>query len=73
MWHNDKKVLMTFASNHSQNSWAQIEGVGWRKIKTGATDGVTNLYIMMCVAKANNRMVNVHIDTDNLIDIAYLK
>lgn len=73
MWHYDKKILMTYTSHHSQNCWANIDTVGLRKIKPGSTDGVTNLYIMMCAAKANDRPVNVHIDTDNEIDIAYLK
>lgn len=73
MWHNNKKVLMTYASHHSQNCWANIDTIGWRKIKSAATDGVTNLYFMMCAAKANERLVNVHIDNDNQIDIAYLK
>ena len=31
MWHNNKQVVATFASHHSQNAWANISGVGWLK------------------------------------------
>ena len=71
MWHNNKLVLQTFASHHGQNAWANIEGLGWKKIKPNAADGVTNLFILMNAAKANGRRVNVHLDADQ-IDIAYM-
>lgn len=71
MWQNNLGVQMTFGSHHSQNCWVLLAGVGWKKIKPNATDGVTNLYIMMNTAKANNRPVNVFLDADE-ITIAYL-
>lgn len=71
MWQNNKLVQQTFASIDSQNCWALLAGLGWKKIKTKSTDGVTNLYIMMNAAKANNRPVNVFLDGDQ-ISIAYL-
>ena len=72
-WQNDKNVITTFSSSHSQNAWANIESVGWRKIKPNSTDGTTNVYAMLAAAKANNRKVNVDIDTANEITTAYLK
>ncbi|GIZ52835.1 hypothetical protein [Noviherbaspirillum aridicola] len=51
----------------------QLPGTRLEAIKTGATDGVTKLYIMFNAAKANNRTVNVFIDdASQLITIAYL-
>ena len=72
MWHNNKNVTRTFISSGSKNSYVAIEGVGWRRIKPDAADGVTNLTIMMNVAKAHGRTVNVNIDGNNQIDVAYL-
>lgn len=73
MWFNGKLVLQTFASNNAQNAWALIDGVGaWRQIKTGATDGVTNLFILFNAAKANGRTVNVFVDGSNFITMAYM-
>lgn len=70
--HNNVAVVGTFASNDAQNAWANLAGVGWRRIKTGATDGVTNLFMMFNAAKANGRTVTVTTDASNLITIAYL-
>lgn len=72
MWSNNVNVLQAFASSDSQNAWANISSLGWRRIKTGATDGVTNLFLMLIAAKANGRTVNVFVDATNLITIAYL-
>lgn len=70
--YTNKAVVQTFASSDPQNAWANIAGVGWLKIKPGSADGVTNIFIMMNAAKANNRTVNVSTDASNLITIAYL-
>ena len=71
MWHNGVTVLQTYTTYHSQNSWGNIQGLGWRKIRTGATDGVTNVFYVLSAAKANNRTVNVYLVND-LIERAYL-
>ncbi len=72
MWFNNKIVASAFASNDSEWAWANIEGLGWRRIKDGTCDGVANIFTIMCAAKAKDRPVNVEIDTDNLITTAYL-
>jgi hypothetical protein len=72
MWYNNKKIAATFVHHTTQWAWANIDGIGWRRIKDGAADGCTNLYILLCAAKANDRLVNVYVDSDNLIETAYL-
>lgn len=62
VWHYNKVVRLTFASYHSQNAWAFIDGLGWRKIKPGASDGVTNMFVGLCEAVANNKKVHVYLD-----------
>lgn len=71
VWYNNKKVIQTFASVDSQNAWANIDGIGWRRIKTGSADGVTNVFNVLCEAAANGRKVNVFADA-TVISIAYL-
>ena len=61
-WHSNKAVLQTYSTYHSQNAWASIQGLGWRKIETGSADGVTNTFLALCEAQANNRNVNVYAD-----------
>jgi hypothetical protein len=73
-WHNDKLVTMTYATPHSQNAHAFIEGVGWKKVRTGATDGVTNSFLALSAAKANGRRVSVFEDDgDKTLTTVYLK
>ncbi len=72
MWYYNKKVVATFVHFATQWAWANIDGIGWRRIKDGAADGCTNLYVMMCAAKANDRLVHVYIDADSLIQTAYM-
>jgi immune inhibitor A len=70
-WYDNKRVLRTFASNDAQNAWAEIESLGWRRIKTGAPDGVTNMFSIFCEALANGQKVKVYADA-SLVSIAYL-
>jgi len=70
-WHNNRKVIQAYASADSQNAWANIEGLGWRRIKTGAPDGVTNIFSVFCEAVANSKKVNVFADA-SVVSIAYL-
>ncbi len=71
MWHQNKTVERTYAHHSTQWVWAKIEGLEWIRIRDGATDGCTNLFIIMNAAKANNRKVNVKVEND-LITAAYL-
>ncbi|OEY66740.1 hypothetical protein [Marinobacter sp. X15-166B] len=71
MWSNGKLVLQVYTTYHSQNAWAHVQGVGWRKIRTSAADGVTNTFCLLSTAQANNRTVNVYV-VNNLIERAYM-
>ncbi len=59
MWCNGKVVTQVYTTYHSQNAWANVQDVGWRQLRTSATDGVTNTFCLLSSAKANNRTVNV--------------
>ena len=56
-WQYDKKVLATFTYTGAQWAWANIETLGWKRIKDGAPDGVTNLQVLLDSACANARLV----------------
>jgi hypothetical protein len=72
MWSKNCKVKAVFTSNDPQWAWANIEGLGWRRIKGGAPDGVSNIFRVMCTAKTREKRVHVDLDKDNLITTAYL-
>ena len=65
-WHNNMKVSRAYSSYHSQNAWVLINTLGWREIKAGSADGVTNCLIGFCEAVANNQKVHVYADTSTV-------
>ena len=65
-WHVNKKVIRVYTSHHSQNAWAYIEGIGWRKIKTGAPASVNAMSAAFCDALTFNKTVNVYADNSNI-------
>lgn len=67
MWYNNRTVTRTYTSHDAQNCWAIVSGLsGWKKVKTGAVDGVTNTFALLCSARANNRPVDVYIVNDQI-------
>ena len=53
MWHWNLQVTRTYASNSSQNAYAIIATLGgWKKIRTNAADGVSNVFTILCAALA---------------------
>jgi immune inhibitor A len=65
-WRNNVKMTLTFTHYTSQWAWVHIDTVGWRRIKDGAGDGVTNIFSACCLAVAYGRPTNVYIDNDFL-------
>jgi immune inhibitor A len=70
-WYNNVKITSTYAYYTSQWAWAYVQGVGWRRIKDGSPDAVTNMFTLCCQALANKRPVKVYADA-NFIYTAYL-
>ena len=70
MW---TKINQVYSSRDSQNAWAHLAGTNvWHKILPGAADGVTNVYVLLCTAKANDRQVYIVLDASNNITAAYM-
>lgn len=65
-WYNSKMVLRTYATHHSENAWASIQDLGWRKIETGSPDGVTNMLVTLAEAQANGYPMNVYADDQKI-------
>ncbi len=67
MWYNNVKVMRTHCKNGTQMAWALISGIpgisGWLSIKPNSADGVTNVFLVLCAALANNRSVDVLIES----------
>lgn len=73
MWYNNRLVNRTYCSSGNQFAWAIINGVaGWKRIQTGASDGVSNVLTLLSQAKANNRRVNVFISGNQIQRVVLL-
>lgn len=65
-WSYNKTVRMTFAHHASQWAWADIEGLGWRRIQEGSADGVTHLFSTLCDALTHQRKIHVLTDATKI-------
>ena len=73
MWYYNKEVVRTHSKNGSRLAYAIISGIsGWKRIRPTSTDGVTNIFMIVSVARANKRRVDVYI-RDNHIEQATLR
>ena len=61
-WIYNRKVLATFTFAGQQWAWANIDGVGWRRVQSGSADGVTNMFIALCEAMASGRLIHADVD-----------
>lgn len=62
MWTNNVSINHLYSTNNTQQVWAIFSGVsGWKRLKTGAADGVANLAELLSTAKAHGRKVNVFV------------
>ncbi|NIL95870.1 MAG: S8 family serine peptidase, partial [Planctomycetales bacterium] len=62
LWHYNQTISSTYVLHSTQAAWAHIDGLGWRRIKPGAPDGVSNMLNTCCAALGNNRKVHVFVD-----------
>lgn len=65
-WLSNVTVSQVYASRDSQNAWAHFTGYGWRRIRPGTADGLTNMLILFAYARARDRRVTVYTDGDSV-------
>lgn len=66
-------INQVYCSRDAQNAWAHLAATNvWHKILPGATDGVTNVHVLLCTAKGNAKQVFVVLDASKNITAAYM-
>jgi hypothetical protein len=66
-------INQVYSSKDSQNAWAHLASDNaWHKVLTGATDGVTNVFVLLCAAKASGKQVYIVLDGGGNIVAAYM-
>lgn len=51
-------VVQTFTTPHSMNAWGLISTQPYRKVQPISTDGTSNMFALLCAAKASGRTVS---------------
>ena len=68
MWHHNKLVKYVYVAHNPQAVFAIIDGIpGWKRVRPGAANGVTNVGILLSAAKENSRKVHVDIVGNEII------
>ena len=67
MWHNNVKVQHYYVTAGEQSAFAIIQDLnGWKRVRTGSPDSVSNIGRLLSTAKAHGRSVRVFIDNDRI-------
>ncbi|KAA2238489.1 peptidase M6 [Chitinophaga agrisoli] len=67
-----QKILQVYSTPHSQNVWAYIDTLGWKKVQLLSTDGSTNMFVMLSAAKASGIAVSGTLTASGEISVLYL-
>jgi immune inhibitor A len=68
-WHYNLVPQYTYTTHASQVAYVYLVDMGWRRIKTGSTDGVTNMFAACCEALANGKKLHVYADADYVYNL----
>jgi hypothetical protein len=67
MWENNRDVRHVFATAGTQQAWAILDGVsGWKRVRAGSPDGVSNVAQVLTTAKTRGRKVNAFIQNNQI-------
>ncbi len=60
MWTTINQI---FTTHQSQNAWAHLASDNaWHKVAPNTVDGVTNVHLLLSIARANGKQANVELD-----------
>ena len=71
-WHNGKKVTAMWANSSVRNSYAAVEGLGWKRLSNANDSSWVALTMLASHAEQVNANCNVRIESDNEIHEIYV-
>ena len=71
VWYNNKKIVGLWSDKGTRNSWANIQGMGWKKVSTANNSSSTVLTMLLSHARDRYRTVKINLD-NNLISEVYV-
>jgi hypothetical protein len=70
-WQYNKKVAAVWSINQSCNSWAVVEGIGWKKLYDQPESTTMALTIIMASAKVTQGPIDYREESDAMIHEVY--
>ncbi len=71
-WHNGKKVTAMWAEKNNRNTYASVEGQGWKRICNDNDSAFLSLTMLASHAETTGSNVNVQIDATGEIKEMYV-
>ncbi|MFN7930138.1 MAG: hypothetical protein U0Y68_19885 [Blastocatellia bacterium] len=69
---SDKRVTGLWGINQDRNSWAHIDGIGWKKLINTSSSANTALTMLAAHARELNRRVDYREEADGMIYEMYI-
>ena len=66
IWHRGINLSRVYCTNAARNAWAEVHGLGWRKVRASSASGVTNMFSVLCDAAANDKKVDIYMDESTM-------
>ncbi|MCU0571660.1 MAG: hypothetical protein MUC41_01580 [Syntrophobacteraceae bacterium] len=71
-WQNNKKITALWSINQNRNSWAGIEGVGWKRLVNNSDSAIVALTMLASHAREKGSIVNYREESDGMIYEMYV-
>jgi hypothetical protein len=71
-WNNSKKVTGLWSINQNRNSWAFVDGVGWKKLANNSDSAIVALSMLAAHAREKNSTVNYRDEADGMVHEMYV-
>lgn len=71
-WLNNKRVNGLWSINQNRNSWAGIQGIGWKKLSNKSDSAIVALTMLAAHAREKNSVVNYRDESDGMIHEIYV-
>ncbi len=68
-WVYGQTLTHCYCLTTSQSAWAYVKDIGWRRLRSGTADGVSNMFTICCNAQSTSGLVSVLMDDQYIYSI----
>ncbi|HWB02106.1 MAG TPA: hypothetical protein VG796_03715 [Verrucomicrobiales bacterium] len=71
-WLNNKRITALWSINQNRNSWAHVEGIGWKRLANNSDSAIVALTMLAAHAREKASVVNYREESDGMIREMYV-